>query len=517
MPTRRNRCSTLPNTKRSPLPKFLGRDRWLWLGLAVLAAGLIVRIALYFPIAMYQFDSDGVLSGLCAFRIAQGHPMAFFPGGSRLSAASCYVAAAYFHLVGPGRVGLALTGLTWSTLYLVFSLLFLRATLGPRLACLGLVFAAIPSEQFMTVTYAPWGYGEIMASCAATLWLAALWRNDGALRHRFGFGLSVGLGCWFSLQSLMIVIPAVAWIALRRRGRMLNEAVEALPGALVGATPLLVGNLQSNFATFTQNWASRPAPGISQFFDNVWWLLSYMLPKLLFRSSGWWSETTLLIVAYAVVAIGFCVALRRNAHRGAALLVGLVCAASILIFSASAAGSIRGWTVRYIGPLYLIVPVFCAIGIAALWRWSRWLAVICVAALCVPNLVFYGLPGSSLRSDLTAQLNDDIRLRAMLEQHRVRMVFGNYVWVYHLNFDSRERVAAIPFQSYSDYLNYAGRLGTAPVRWAAIGNPNELHGWAKAAGAHGLVTKDGALYVFVATEAAPNAQRLLAQLHAAPE
>jgi hypothetical protein len=500
------------------------RDRWLWVGLALLLVGVAIRIALYFPLAMYQFDSDAVLSGLCAFRIAEGHLPAFFPGGSRLSAASCYVAAAYFHVFGPGRIGLALTGLTWSTLYLVFSLLFLRATLAPRLACLAYLFAVVPSEQFMTVTYAPWGYGEIMASCAATLWLAARWRNDGALWQRLGFGFSVGLGLWFSLQTLMVALPAIAWIALKRRDRMVNEAVEVVPAALVGAVPLLIGNATSGFPTFTQNWASRPVVNGAQFFDNFAWVLSYLFPNLLFRSSGWWSETMLLMAAYAIVAIGFAIALRRNSTdrsspndvREVAELLALAFAATVLIFSLSQAGSVRGWTDRYIAPFYVLIPLFLGIGIAALWRWSRWLAVVCVAALLAPNLLLYGLPGTPLRAQLRTELGNDDRLRTLLAQHAVRMVYGNYVWVYHLNFDTHTRVAAVPFAG-GDYLNYGVALGTAPVRWASMGNLDEVHSWARVAGAHGLITMDGPLYVFIADRPAPNAARLLTQLRSSEQ
>jgi hypothetical protein len=513
------------NTKNAPLSSLESGDRWLWVGLALLLAGVAIRIALYFPLAMYQFDSDAVLSGLCAFRILEGHLPAFFPGGSRLSAASCYVAAAYFHLLGPGRVGLALTGLTWSTLYLIFSLLFLRATLGPRLACVAYLFAVVPPEQFMTVTYAPWGYGEIMASCAATLWLAARWRNNGALWQRLGFGFSIGAGLWFSLQTLMVALPAVAWIALKRRNRMVSEAVEAVPAAIVGALPFLIGNATSGSPTFTQNWAARPVTNGAQFFDNFAWLLSYELPNLLFGSSGWWSETTLLMAAYAIAAIGFAIALRRNSDdrsspndvREVAELLGLAFAATVLLFSLSAAGSVRGWTDRYVAPFYVLVPLFLGAGIAGLWAWSRIMAVVCAAALLIPNLLLYGLPGTALRSQLTTELRNDERLRILLAQREVRLVYGNYVWAYHLNFDTHTRIAAVSRFTGDDYLNYGVALGTTPVRWAGIGNLDEVHTWARVAHAHGSITMDGPLYVFIADRPAPNAARLLTQLRSAEQ
>jgi hypothetical protein len=495
-------------------------DVWSLLGAALLAVGLLLRLALYFPLAAFQIDSDAVLSGLCAFRIANGDFPIFFPGGTRLGAASCYVAAGYFHLFGPGRVGLALTGLTWGALYLVFTLLFLQAMLGRKRACLAFLFAVVPSEQFMTVTYAPWAYGEIMAACAAMLWLAALWRSEGVLWQRLCFGFSAGVGLWCSMESFMIALPAIAWIALKRRGAMVSEGIPALFAAVIGATPFWLGNIGHGFPSLSQNWASKPASSIGQGVDNFVWLGTYMLPKLLFRSSGWWSETTVLIVAYALVAVGFAMAMRKNLRnsggsftpRSAGLLLLLVLAACMLIFSASQAGTGRGWTVRYIAPLYVVVPLFCGLGIEALWYWSKTLAVALVAALLIPNLLLYGLPGSPLRAELTTALANELQLRDVLARDRVQMVYGDYFWVYHLNFDSRERIAGVPSAPFVDYLNYGAELGAMPVRWALLGGFDEVRRLSSALHARGAVTADGDLALFIVDHPAPNAARLIATL-----
>ena len=417
-----------------------------------------------------------------------------------------------------------MTGLTWGVLYLVFSLLFFRAILGPKNACLAYIFAVIPSEQFMTVTYAPWGYGEIMASCAATLWLAALWRREGAFWQRLCFGLSVGLGIWFSFETLMIALPAIAWIAVGRRTAVLEESIPAVFGAMVGAIPFLGGNVGRGFPSLTRNWASRPASGLPQIWDNCVWLLTYMLPKLLFRSSGWWSETTLLIGAYAVAGVGFVFAVRGNRStdprsyttRDVALLLLFVFVACVSIFSLSEAGSNRGWTVRYIAPFYVVVPLFLGVGVSSVWKWSKLLSVATVAALLLPNVVLYGLPGSKLRADLTAQLRSQMRLRQTLASQDVRMVYGDYFWVYGLNFDSLERIAGVPTVPMVDYLSYGDRLGTSKVRWAALGGKDEVQRWAQELRARGTLAKAGDLWLFIAATPAPNAQSLIASLRKSP-
>lgn len=492
------------------------RNTWSLVSIVLLGLGLLIRAALYFPLAMFQVDSDGVLAGLCAFRIAGGQFPVFFPGGSRLGAASCYAAAAYFHLFGPGRVALAFVGLTWGLLFLVFILLFLRTLLGERLACLAMVFAAVPPEQFMTVTYVPWGYGEIIASCAATLWLAALWRRSCMAWQRVAFGLSVGLGIWFSLQTLMVVVPVLAWIALTRRRAFVRESIPAICGAIVGATPFLLGNLFNGLPSFTNNWASQAVPNGAQVFDNAIWLFTWQIPKLLVQAPSWWSTSTFLIVGYAIVAVGFMARAKQvgvqSDTRSVYQLFWLVFIAVVLFYIFSNAGSRRGWTVRYIAPLYLIVPMICAIGLATIERWSRWLVVVAIGLLTVPNLLLYSLPGTAQRAELTSELVDDMRIREALAANHVAMVYGNYFWVYHLNFDSHERIAGVPSAPVVDYYEYGVHLGSSPVRWALLGGADEVKRLTRAVHAHGISIKDGDLSLFIADHASPNAATLIAEL-----
>jgi hypothetical protein len=495
-------------------------EPWLLLGIALLLVGVLIRIALYFPLALFQVDADAVIAGLCGFRVAEGHFPVFLPGGIRVGAASCYVAAAYFHLAGPGRVALALTGLTWSTLYLVFSLLFLRSMLGPRLAVLAFLFAVVPAEQFMTVVYAPWGYGEIMASCAASLWLASQWRRGGAIWQRLCFGLSAGVGFWFSMQTLMIVLPAILWIALKRRRAFVKESVVALAGAIAGAAPFIIGNAAHGFPSLTQNWYSQPVSSIPQALTDLLWLLTYLLPQLLSRFPEL-PEWPILMAALAVAGIGFVVAVRQGprsvesptALKDLALLLALVAGVCVLIFGFSHAGTLRGWTVRYIAPLYVVVPLFCGVGIAGLWRWSRALAVVTAAALLIANLSLYSFPGTHLRAILTNRLLDEKRLEAILAQHNVRAVYGNYDWVYDLNFDTREAVAGVPSDRAYDYYHYGDRLGGAPVRWALLGRLDDVSAWARASGAHGTLFQNDELWVFLADRPAPSAAQLFTRLH----
>lgn len=489
----------------------------------LLAIGLAVRAALYFPLAVFPLDSDGVLAGLCAFRVAQGHPTAFFPGGTRLSSASCYLTAAFSHIVGTGRLSLALTGLTWGALYLLFTLLFLKTVLNRGPALLSFLFAVVPSEQFVTITYIPWGYGEIAAACAAILWLGTRWRTGASRWQPFYFGISVGLGIWTSLQTLMIAISVLAWVVLDRRRKILSDAVPLLIGIFVGALPFLIANLLSGFPSLSHNWASRPANSVAQIWDNLRWLFAYPLPGLLVHGfAPFWSTSTILIVAYVLAGLGLFIESRRPNGgvaapirlQGLLTLMGLVVFTCIALFVLSHAGSMRGWTTRYILPLYAIVPVFLGAGLLGIARQSRWLAAVAVAATLAANLSLYTFPGTQARAYYTMWLAADAQLRDLFAQRGIQMVYGDYFSVYHLNFDTAGRVAAVPAYDRADYLAFGPSLGTSPVRWAMMGGLNDLREWANDAGATGKLVKVADTWVFIADHPAPDAAALLSRLQA---
>ncbi len=226
------------------------------------------------------------------------------------------------------------------------------------------------------------------------------------------------------------------------------------------------------------------------------------------------SLSTPLILGYATVAAGFTIAIARDRDGKYAeewQLIWLVFAGVFLLYVASQAGSMRGWTVRYIAPLYLIVPIVCSIGATALWSFRKWLAVGAVVLVTLPNFWLYSLPGTKTRAGLTQGLKDDEHLRAMLARRGIRMIYGDYFWVYHINFDSRERIAGVPSWTGGDYFHYDRQLGDADVRWALLGGHEEVQNWARAVGARGALTPDGDLWAFVADRPA-RAGTLIASL-----
>ena len=283
-----------------------------------------------------------------------------------------------------------------------------------------------------------------------------------------------------------------------RRGRMmLGEAWPALLGLSLGFSPWLVFNAANGFPSLTQNFAARPAAGLGQVWDNVLYLLAYNLPMLLADGSShhFGVLNLAVLLAYGFIAVGVVLALREPETapmtpgedvREAVALGFLVIGLTLLISVVSEPGSIRGWTVRYIMPLYLVMPFLIAIGLVELAKTNVWLAALPALAILGLTVSAYSLPGFANRSALTAELGQHERLRQRLAEEHVEAVIGDFWLVYHLNFDSGRKLQAVPFQRNSDYVDVAKHLPAQGLRWAVVArSEDEVRARAARVGADG--------------------------------
>ncbi len=488
----------------------------------ILLAALVIRLLVAFPVHKYQADADGILAGLCAVKVLQGNHPVFFPGGYRLGAQSCYVTAGAFSLFGVSRESLALTGLLFSFFFVGFIYLYLREAFGPRASIAGLLMAAAPPLQLFINTYVAWAYGEILMYCASTLWLATvLERRKVRAPWFFAFGLSSGLALWCSIQSLMITAPIFLWLLLRRVLNSASQASWVSLGILMGSSPLLIFLARGGMHKVFGDGAMHTAATLSQVNSNISYLFSTQLPSLLAESAlpvSLFSPAGLDLVIYAV-AVLFLICLcvwpnsplrRRPALWSQAALLGLIllCCSGLYVFSA--AGSIRGWAVRYILPVYLVVPGLVCILCSVLKK--RWLVMVPVAAaigfLLLMNLREYPFPGSPCRKSLETSLKDDEQLIELLRQNQIQAVVGDYWEVYSLNFDSRGAVVGIPVERGFDYLAFERTLSSRKVKWAILDStPRHLVAWQRLLNSPGDMRQMGPGHFLFIPDSQPPVQR----------
>ena len=501
-------------------------DSWTYATTALLATGFLIRVALVFPLSAFPADSDGVAAGLTAFKILEGQLPVFLPGGFRSGPLSSYVAAGFFALIGPGRIGLALTSVALGLLFLASMSLLLYEVLGRTKPFLvALLFTVLPPTQFLIVTYVPWGYQEIMTSAAITLWLAMKWRHSHAKWKSFLFGLSSGFGLWLSLETLMVSLPAAVWLLFQ--GRKLRELPIAIAGAVAGFSPWLVYNLLHGFPSIYQDYVISPAAGLGQMWSNLWYCLVYNLPTLFasgYSPSGsddpWGLANYVIVASYAVIATGYLLSSRKSGiareQKDLWVLFLLIWAATLGFYAASEAGSTRGWTVRYVIPVYVLLPLMLSICVTHMGQFSKIVPVIAAAVLLCCNFMLYPLPGTAARLKLQADLVRSYDLIAFSRNRHIETVFGDHWMVQYLNFDSNGELKAIPIPLAHDYYNYRAHVSQENGKWALVGkDSDDVNGLAAWLGVKGDVLDFGGLTLLIPTDsvlATYSAKQVVAKL-----
>jgi dolichol-phosphate mannosyltransferase len=475
-----------------------------WLAMTLLLIGLGVRIAFCFPPHKSHVDSDAILSGLCALDVTHGSLPLFDPGGYRISSQACYVNAGMFYFFGPTRSALAATSVLYGFIFLVFGWLALREAAGPRAAIPGLLLLVFPPLQFWLVTYPLLGYASIMAASACTMWLGFRLLRPSltpSLITSFLFGISVGFSFWTSPQTIMISVPIIAMLACKKCVSWRSGLLLAL-GALLSLWPYFIVLARQGVSPFLTSFATQPVSGMTQLASNAAYLFTYNLPVLFFSGAAQ-QILVLSLVGMRVLLIGFGLAsltvfvVRRSmdADTGHSRILVFLPLGILLfgcaVYVGSGAGCVRGWTVRYVAPLYLAISLAASLLYRQVNK-RRAKAIVLIGAAMLAGLQIreYPMFQSGLRQSQVAALAGNRATISWLQKNNRDVAIGNYWTVYFLNFDSLRSVIALPINADDDYFQYSRELQTRQARTALIDqDATHLESWIKRLGRSGHTEK----------------------------
>ncbi len=291
-------------------------------------------------------------------------------------------------LTSPPPGTLIVLGLTG--LLLVFEHRFVRALYGRRIACLALLFLALPPPAFLLWTSIPSRTLPSLVLGALSLWLAAWVAGDPTERiAAFLLGLVGGLALWRWPLALTCFLPALVWLLVARpRVRQGAGVFLILAGLIAGSAPMILGD--------------RPAGPLLETGSGDGGGGTLMRLPELFASAGLGNGAVQRVLQWPVLLIHVLAALfflglpwlRRPAGLGPglgrwgpwALILGV--AGTVLAVDLAAAAA----DLRYILPLSLLAPVMLALFLAAVGRWSRPAAVALAACILVFAVAGYPWP-----------------------------------------------------------------------------------------------------------------------------
>lgn len=413
----------------------LGSLAWaLVLGGAVVA-GIVLRVwILSGPLGMAE--SDEAIVGLMAQDALDGEFRVFYWVNYYSGTQEVLLTAALFALVGSSVVALKVVPVLLLAASSLVTWRIGRLTVGEPAARVGaaLLWVWPPFLSFWS-TKARSAYGVGLLCAAVVLWMALRLREQPRKLDAAILGFALGCGVWSTQQSLLMALPAVAWLVWRRPG-VLRLTHYAVAGGFVGGAPWIAWNATHGFKGVlpVTAVADEETTYFSRFSDLFAIVLPEWLGLRLAYSKDWlvWPPLGLAITA-GVVALLLALLVRRP-HGTEPLLV--IAAMYPFIYAATS------FTYFTDEPRHLtfIAPVPALLLTTALRRPAVAAAAL---ALAVAWTSFYLVrleeQGRFRYLDQPADMGP---LIGLLESEREDRVFADYWIAYRLDFESDELIIA---------------------------------------------------------------------------
>jgi 4-amino-4-deoxy-L-arabinose transferase-like glycosyltransferase len=421
------------------LARLRSDPAWTALVSLALASGIVLRIWIL-KSGLGALDSDEAVTGLMARHALHGEFSAFYwlnlYGGSQES----LLAALVFAVANSSTLALKLVPLSLYGLSAFLVWLVGRRTVGGRAAVVAaLLFWVWPAYFVWWTTKARAFYAVGLVCVLLVLLLVLRLRERDSRRDAAALGLVLGIGFWATPEIAVFALPALVWLAWRRRGAF-RLAWLAVPGALAGAAPWIVWN------ALNDGKALGPPPSIagmeSTYLERLGDFFRFVFPTWLGVRVPYsldWLLGPVVGIAIVVLALGSFVTLLARRPRELELL--LVIGATFPFFYALSRFAYYVDEPRY---LVLLAPVpALLLGWRAASIPSATFAVAATLVLSVAGLVQMQRDRLYAPHDGGVSVPTDISpLMRLLERESVQRVLASYWLAYRISFESRERIIA---------------------------------------------------------------------------
>jgi hypothetical protein len=405
------------------------------LALALLGAGAGIGFRVW-AILLPQgaLDADEAVVGLMTHGILHGTLPVFFPGQGYGGTQEPFLAAPLVALFGLKAAAIrAVVVALWAASAILVWRIGLRVLDEQRAVVAAVLFWIWPAYFDWKSTRAHGFYGSELFLGLAVLLLVLRLAERVTRRDLALLGLSLGLGLWSSPQIAIVALPALGWLAWRRRSVLRGWPV-VLPAAVVGALPWLLGNLRHDW------YSLHPGRNEGAWSAHVHNLVVATLPQALgIRlpwSFEWLGGAVVGYLLYAALAATFVRLVIRWPPRLTPLFL------IVLVFPVFYFVSPYTWLQSEPRYLTLVMPVFALLAAAALTKPAVAIAaVLCAAALSAAGLVElerhhvapFRTEGVAVPADLTPVLET-------LRGHQVGYAFASYWIAWRITFESDLRI-----------------------------------------------------------------------------
>src|SRR5829696_2547347 len=319
----------------------------------VVLAGLGLR-AYVWSTALGEPDLDEATVGVQAEAFLDGDVAVFFPNQASGGTLETGLVAVAFAVLGtstfvlklvPVALAVAATALTWRAA---------RRVVPSRLGqwCVPALMWCWPASAVLFSTKERGFYGVALVLAAAIVLLVLRLDAEPTARDIVLVGLCLGLGWWTTPLSLLVAVPALAWLIARHPALVRATRPVAL-AALAAGLPWILHNVTHGFSSleapsgFGTSWADRTG----DFLDK--------LPIVAGLETPWDPDRRLLpwsLAPQAVVVVVVVVATLRTRRRAPGLLATILVGYGVLYGLNGLVAGVGG-DPRYLYPLLPVLAL----------------------------------------------------------------------------------------------------------------------------------------------------------------
>jgi 4-amino-4-deoxy-L-arabinose transferase-like glycosyltransferase len=397
--------------------------------------GVAVRIWVHVS-SLGTLDADEAVWGLMARHAFDGGLSAFYWGQGYGGTAEVVLTAPLVAAFGYSTTAIRLVPAVLNGVAAIVVWRVGRRTIGePAATAAGLLTWVWPPYLIWKSVRAHGFYASGLVVVALVLLLVLRLAEEPRRRDTVLLGLTLGIGWWLTPQTMVIGIPALAWLTWRRPG-VWRHAWAAAPAFVFGALPWLLSNVRHDW------WSLRPDVPPTSYLERVRGFFSATFPMELGAripfSSEWLGGPVFGAALYlaALALLGWVGWRSRRAPLGVAALC-------VAVFPFLHAVSPYAWVTDEPRYVVLLTPALALLLARPLRGVGAALALTGAAALSVGVLVSIDRsPEYEQRADGLFVPHDVGSLVAQLERRGIDRLYAHYWVAYLIDFESGERVIA---------------------------------------------------------------------------
>jgi len=403
---------------------------------AAAVAGLVMRAAVQTS-SLGVLDGDEAVWGLMVRHALHGEFSAFLWGQGYGGTQEVLLTTPIFAVFGTSVLGMRIVPMALTAVAAVLVWRIGRRTVGePAATIAGALIWVWPPYLIWKSDRAHGFYGSGLVLAALVLLLTLRLAERRSRRDAVFLGAVLGLAWWQTPQIIPIALPALAYLAVKRRDAY-RDAWLALPVAVICALPWLISNLEHHWWSFHID--SGRTPYVTRLHDFFSATFPMAIALRIPFTSEWLLGAALSAVVYGVLLVVLAFFAWRGRRENVALLVA-VAAAYPFLYAISPAT----WLVDEPRYVLMLLPVL----VLLLTQWVKSVrqgAIVLALGAGLSAFVLVQL-ASSPQYDRRADGLDIPRhlapLIAELDRRGLDRVFSSYWIAYRLDFETRERIIA---------------------------------------------------------------------------